>query len=58
MKVKVVKGSIVYKGNEFAVGETFECDKEVANSLLVANLVELVVDSTQEKKSTKKSKEK
>ena len=53
MKLLVVKGSVVYKGKEFAKGETFECDKGVSESLLKANLVEQV-----KVKSGKETKEK
>ena len=54
MKLRAVKGNIVYKGNEIAQGETFECDKEVAKSLLVANVVEEVVAPKKAKKELEK----
>ena len=42
MRVKVLRGSVVYKGDEYEVGKEFECDKNVVESLLKGNLVEEV----------------
>ena len=52
MKVKVIVGSVVYKGKEFFEGNEFECEKPVAESLLKGNVVEEVKKS-QDKDETK-----
>jgi len=52
MKVKVVKGSVVYEGKEYVDGDAFECSASIAESLLVASKVEQAQtqDDTDEQK--------
>lgn len=42
MKVKVEKGTVVYKGEEYQKGTSFECEKATAENLLKANIVSIV----------------
>jgi len=42
MKVLVEKGTVVYKGEEYQKGTSFECEKATAENLLKANIVSLV----------------
>lgn len=42
MKVKVEKGTVVYKDKEYQSGTSFECEKAIAENLLKANIVSIV----------------
>lgn len=55
MRVRVIIGSVVYKGDEYEAGKEFECDKNVAESMLKGNLVE-EVKTTPKAKAKKGSK--
>ena len=63
MRVRVLSGSVVYKGDEYEAGKEFECEKAVAESLIKGNIVE-VINKTNDKKAEaeaeadKKTKEK
>lgn len=48
MKLLVVKGTIVYKGKNIVAGESFECNKDIAQGLLRANVAEEVVEEVVE----------
>ena len=50
MKVTVVRGTVIYKGKSVARGETFECEKEIAESLLKSNTVAEAVKATKKGK--------
>lgn len=44
MNVQVVKGTVVYKSKEYPKGASFDCDKGTLESLIKANIVEIVED--------------
>lgn len=52
MKVQVEKGTVVYKGEEYQKGTSFECEKSISENLLKANIVSIVeaVKKTKAKK--------
>lgn len=52
MKVQVEKGTVVYKGEEYQKGASFECEKATAENLLKANIVS-IVESAKKPKAKK-----
>ncbi len=60
MRVKVLKGAVVYKGKEYVKGVAFNCEKSIVSNLIVANIVQEVKEPIKQevKKPASKVKEK